>query len=188
MGKTNRQLWDEFGMALGGSVAPASAQTSPRILGLIGDTRVTSARIDQVGSAYTNKLDNYRAVYYDANGRTTYDTTPITLKEGWNLVPRVINGARKMFLVYGDVTPPTFVPDPKYSFTIRQADLNTGFVLAGNRIDNSWPPERVGLVWRGLETQPTYTRPDGSRYLVVTYRFSDRAGNVAVVDFNVTII
>ena len=36
IGKTNRELWDKYGLAIGGAVAPAEAATDPKIDGLIG--------------------------------------------------------------------------------------------------------------------------------------------------------
>jgi hypothetical protein len=35
VGLTNQQLWDQYGVALGGAVAPLGATTVPPILGLI---------------------------------------------------------------------------------------------------------------------------------------------------------
>jgi hypothetical protein len=34
VGKTNQQLWDEFGLAVGGQIAPAGATTAPGVVGL----------------------------------------------------------------------------------------------------------------------------------------------------------
>jgi hypothetical protein len=36
VGLTNQQLWDQYGVALGGAIAPANAYTAPEIVGLIG--------------------------------------------------------------------------------------------------------------------------------------------------------
>ena len=35
IGLTNQQLWDHYGIALGGAIAPANAYTWPNITGLI---------------------------------------------------------------------------------------------------------------------------------------------------------
>lgn len=36
VGLTNQQLWDQYGVAFGGAVAPSDAYTVPQVVGLIG--------------------------------------------------------------------------------------------------------------------------------------------------------
>src|SRR5262249_27990569 len=37
IGKTNRELWEKYGLAVAGGVAPAEARTDPKIQGLVGE-------------------------------------------------------------------------------------------------------------------------------------------------------
>lgn len=104
-----------------------------------------------VSPKFTNQLTGYVA---EAK-RTAYPTlasifsAPVTLNEGWNLVPIIVpawtsdpccggNIPQERFLaVFGDTTPPTFVPDPQIPLIIDSNRLSEGFLLMGKTINQT---------------------------------------------------
>src|SRR5262249_50853881 len=59
IGKTNRELWEKYGLAIGGVVAPADAKTDPKIEGLIGEPATYRAAL-VLHNVYSPKLEGYR--------------------------------------------------------------------------------------------------------------------------------
>jgi hypothetical protein len=110
------------------------------------------------------------------------------LSKGWNLITRTINGAPTAFFVFGDTMPPTFTLDPTCVLVIYRAALGNGFYVTGKVSDNSDATQGANTLFNNLLTLPVHTRPDGSQYLLLRLVISDRAGNRATIELELTII
>jgi hypothetical protein len=187
LGKTNQQLWDQYGLAIGGIVAPANATTDPRIRGLIGDPATYLPDLYLTSRKYTNQLNGYVLTYKDATGTRFTDPTPVNLREGWNLITRNLGGHARTFLVFGDVTGPTFTLDPNLSMKINPLDLKEGFTVRGTVSDNSTGTDGFYLHFANLDQLPLQTRPDGSLFVVLRFTIRDRAGNLTDVALELTV-
>ena len=64
--KTNQQLMDQYGLSIGGIVAPANATTDPKIRALIGDPSTYLPDLVLRSRKYTNALSGYQLVYQQA--------------------------------------------------------------------------------------------------------------------------
>ncbi len=125
-GKTNQQLWDEYGLWLGGGAPRTDVNTgvlytNPQTIGdrFIGHG-FTSAKIDtekfpavylgksETDSTHifsTNQLNGFAPKVYDDKGNLLATGEARNLKEGWNIVSVMVKGQKRGFLIYGDVTP-----------------------------------------------------------------------------------
>jgi hypothetical protein len=100
VGLTNQQLWDRYGLAMGGVIAPSNTTTSPRIQGLLGSpTNPSLPRLASLQRANVREL--YQLRYRTARGALVIDPQPVHLKRGWNLLTRLINGHEHSFWVDG---------------------------------------------------------------------------------------
>ncbi len=106
IGLTNAQLRDQFGLRLGGMLAPMVSVPDPRSNGLVGP-RVTVPGVLFLRSPQTPaSLLNYRLQWgqpYPAPA-TTDPGGPITLTPGWNVLTRTIGGLLYSFFVRGPIT------------------------------------------------------------------------------------
>lgn len=99
-GLTNQQLWEQFGVAVGGAPPQGELTRIPRVNGWIGAPVEQLEAIRLVSPAYTETLHGYR-LSYEANGETVVEEVLIDLRRGWNLIVREIEGRSRSFLVYG---------------------------------------------------------------------------------------
>jgi hypothetical protein len=175
IGKTNRQLWAQYGLAIGGFLAPTGAQTGPHVQGLVGRYTSPPPTLTLLSPRATNQLTGYQLVYQDASGKRVVDPQHITLHNGWNVITRSIGGMNRSFLVFADAIPPTFTVDPHQTLAINPVDLRKPFFLNGTVKDatGTW---NLHLVFSNLSTLPLKTRPDGSKYVVLQAYFWDRMG------------
>ena len=110
IGLTNQQLWQQYGIAFAGAVAPSGATSSPRLYGLLGAPTTYSPTYTMVSPTSTTKLKGYQLIYINAVGKKVVDPTLVNLVAGWNLITRTINGVKTTFFVYGGVLSSTPVP------------------------------------------------------------------------------
>jgi len=185
--KTNQQLWDQYGLAPGGIVAPGNAITDKTVNGLIGDPATYLPDLYLTSKKYTNQLSNYAVTYKNAVGTRFTDAAAVTLREGWNVITRTINGQTRSFLVYGDITAPTFTLDPKQSLRINPADLKDGLVIRGTVFDDSTGSQNFNMRFSDLDKLTTQVGADGLNFVTITFNVKDRAGNVTAVSLNITI-
>ncbi len=186
IGKTNQQLWNEFGLAVGGAIAPQDAITDPAIRGLIGDPASYLPEFKLRSRKFTNQLDGYRLVYQTPDGARVREQETINLREGWNVITRQIDGQTRTFLVYGDVTGPTLnLKDPITE--INPIDLKRGFTLKGKLSDDSFGAKNFKKKFKNLDQMPVQTRDDGTKYLVLEFDVKDLAGNVTKIRHELTI-
>ena len=204
VGLTNQQMFDRYGLAIGGVVAPASATASdPRINALIGpparylpDLQLHSAKyVNQDVGPYKLAYKYFDPTNTGANREgyvTVRETTATPLVNGWNLVTRTILGSTRTLLVYGDNLPPSFVVDSNTPSTINLADLNNGssIVVQGSILDNSFGRRSF---WQSFKlndasvVSPLQTDAAGS-FVMLTFTIKDFAGNSTRVSLRLNVL
>lgn len=203
--KTNQALWNEYKLAVEGMVAPAGATASnPRINGLLGPRAAYPTEVRLVRNRYvTNRDNDFRLAYAyydpgnpsaDAQGYVTVQETQVTpLEKGWNFLTRSVAGMDRTFLVYNDLESPSFTPRSNSPTSVRQTDLDSGatFILWGTIKDDSYGNLTSGVAAK--LNDPKYfstvkTRPDGSRYVTLSFTIKDIVGNQALVAIDLTVL
>jgi hypothetical protein len=103
--KSNRELWERYGLALAGAVAPADAAPAPRIHGLVGKPAAYPQPAD-LAHPYTSKQTKGFVLQATGPGKkVAVQTPPVDLKPGWNLLTVRAGGGRRSFLVFGGDRP-----------------------------------------------------------------------------------
>lgn len=178
LGKTNTQLWEEFGIAPGGTIAPDDAVEVERINGLVGSRSEYQSRLKLRSSKYTNELDDYVLSFVDANGDLVVDAAAVDLREGWNLITRQVAGETRTFFVYGDVTEPTFqLTMSDDELRVNPLGLSHGFVVHGRVFDDSFGDMTFRKKFKDLQERPILTDEDGTEYIELSFTIRDLAGN-----------
>jgi hypothetical protein len=177
IGKTNQQLLTQFGLAIGGALAPAGATTTPRIHGLLGAPKTPPVPLKLLSPESTTKLSGYQLIYADAAGHRVVDPQLVNLHSGWNLLTRTVGRAPRSFLVYGYATPPKFTLNAGQTMIINPVDLTKHLDVYGTVTDatGTWT-DRLGF--DNLASLPLLHRKDGSTYVVLHSSFYDRLGGV----------
>lgn len=105
-GKSNRQLLEQFGIALGGTLAPSSALPATTIKGLVGTAEFTRMA-NTVGKAWSYRGSvatamgpGYYSVFYEVPGSARVVEAPVALTPGWYIIRRTINGVVTPLLMY----------------------------------------------------------------------------------------
>ncbi|MDB5392472.1 MAG: hypothetical protein JWM11_8118, partial [Planctomycetaceae bacterium] len=206
---TNTQLWNQFGLAIGGVVAPSSAVADPLINGLVGPaTHYAPQNYLWSAKWFDSRTGNYYLTYSAWNpslnsgaGGYSYvqEKTPTALVGGWNVITRTqtyqVNGATVTqpisFLVYNENKDPTFIQaNPGQVLNI--ADINNGtvFNLMG-WISASYG--KVNFTATVKLNDANYvsalkTRADGTHFVTISFNISNFAGTTTKIsiDFDVT--
>jgi hypothetical protein len=186
VGKTNAQLWDQYGLAVGGAVAPAAGYRHYRVTGLLAGPAQYPKVLTLNSLKYTRTLQGYALSYTPAGGRRVTETQRVDLREGWNLLTRTVEGRTRTFLVLGDATAPTF--QSTKALTIDPAALANGYRVEGRVTDNTTGETSYSKGFYDLATRPVVERPDGSRYIVLNFRITDRAGNATDVVLELNLV
>lgn len=97
--KTNRQLWEEFGIAVGGAPPSGVLSHNPRVVGWIGAVAEQLPPVKVLSEQYTEQLRGYQ-LSYQIGDRVVVEETPINLSRGWNLLAREIDGRMRSMFVY----------------------------------------------------------------------------------------
>jgi hypothetical protein len=110
IGKSNQELWQEYGLALAGAVAPADAVTDPKIDGLIGRP-VTYRPAWVLHNVYSPRMAAYRPICTQPGQakKIGLATSPVDLHPGWNLVRQRVDDQLCSFLVFGGAARPGYV-------------------------------------------------------------------------------
>lgn len=106
IGKTNQEMWEKYGLALAGMVAPRDAHTAPGIRGLIGSRAKYPLALTLLSGAQVNNPDRYKLVVRDAKGRIGAAWLRPEFHPGWNILTREFEGRRRSFLIYNGQWPP----------------------------------------------------------------------------------
>jgi hypothetical protein len=187
IGLTNQQLWQQYGLAINGAVAPPDATTVPGIHGLLGSVATYPPELTLVSREYTNRLNGYQLIYSDANGNTVRVPQLFNLQQGWNLLTLTIGGMPRTFLVNANTTPPVVTVSPFTPAAINPADLGNPFTLQLTVYDNSVGYYQIAPKITGLDKLPVQTAPDGTKYIVIKYTVKDPAGNTTTVSWQLTL-
>jgi hypothetical protein len=194
---TNQQLWDTYGLAIGGIVAPATAAASnPRIDALIGPHATYLADLLLLSKKYVNQdtgpyLLRYR--YYDPSNPlastagyvTVKETNPTLLANGWNLVTREVLGRTRTLFVYGDNLAPNFVLAAGALTTLNQADIDNGstLVIEGSIVDDSFGSRHVRQeIKLNDPNHVSAVQTDAlGKFVIISFSVTDFAGNATVI-------
>jgi hypothetical protein len=107
IGQTNAELWEKYGLAIGGSAAPADAKAEPKIDGLVGDCSTVRAGLT-LHNVYSPKLEGYRPIVAAPGQakKATAAVATVELQRGWNLVTHTLDDQVRFFLVFGGASRP----------------------------------------------------------------------------------
>ena len=187
VGKTNRQLYDQYGLAVGGAVAPGDSADlgRPRTNGLAGDPVAPLRHLTLDSRKYTNKLADYQLRFTPDGGSTIRHPWTADLRPGWNLITRAIGGRPRTFFVFGDLTPPTVLPAAP--LVINPLALPRGLTVRATVVDDSIGETTVTRTYTDLPSRPVQTRNDGTRFIALDFRTTDLAGNPVAATLELTL-
>lgn len=183
IGKTNQQLLDQYGLALGGAVAPPDAVPLPSSNAIIGTPSAKRNVVEQVSGKLVTSLDYKLSYRVTPGGPIINESSAVNLRSGWNVLTRQIDGAKYGFLVYADVTPPKFTLSAGTQLAIHPEDLAKGIVIRGTTVDDFY--NGAFETRFRLDTLAVQTRSDGTRYVTVKFDIKDFAGNTTPVSLDV---
>lgn len=182
IGLTNTELWEQYGIAPGGTIAPDDAVRVDRINGLVGTRAEYLPDLDIRSAKYTNELEDYELRYVNEHGDLVVDNTPTDLAEGWNLITREVEDQTRTFFVYGDLTAPEFrVTMSSEELRVNPLGLQFGFVVHGRVFDDSFGDMSFRKRFNDLEDRPILTDDDGTQYIELDFTIRDLAGNATDV-------
>ncbi len=182
VGKTNTQLWAQYGIAPGGIIAPADAVAVPRINGLVGSRSAYLPALDLRSAKYSNQPATYRLSYVDPIGDEVTEANVTPLREGWNLLTRQIDGHTRTFFVYGDTKAPVFILDTvRTDLRVNPLGLKFGIVVYGTVSDDSFGTMHFRREFNDLQTRTIKTDAQGKKYLELDFQIRDLAGNTTSV-------
>jgi hypothetical protein len=106
IGKTNGELWQKYGLAIAGAVAPADAATDPKLTGLLGERSKCLPGVT-LHNVFSPKLEGYRPICSGQahDKKTESKADAIDLRPGWNLISQKVNDETRSFLVFGGARP-----------------------------------------------------------------------------------
>lgn len=186
VGKTNQQLWDEFGIAPGGVIAPADAVPVDGINGLVGSRSTYLPELELRSAKYTNQVNDYHLSYVDPVGDVVHEDNTTPLREGWNLLTRQIDGETRTFFVYGDTKAPEFILNTQRTdLRVNPKGLQFGIVIYGTVRDDSFGEMSFRREFKNLQTLPKKTDANGKQYLELTFSIRDLAGNETSITLKV---
>ena len=186
--KTNTELWEQYGIAPGGTIAPADAVQVSRINGLVGSRSTYLVALDLLSAKYTQNLSNYRLTYTNERGDRIVDPAPVVIREGWNLLSRQVDGHKRTFFVYGDITAPTFVLNTsRTDLRVNPLGLEFGIVIHGTVLDDSFGEMSFRREFKHLDDLPIEYRADGTPFLTISFTIRDLAGNETRISLQVVL-
>ena len=115
IGKTNKELWEKYRLAIAGTLAPAEAKTDPKFDALIGGPAKLPAGCF-LHNPFSAKLEGYRPICAEAGQakKPSAATEGVTLQKGWNLVTHKTDDRVRSFLVFGGADRPSGYSDKKH--------------------------------------------------------------------------
>ena len=182
VGKTNTELWDQYGIAPGGVIAPEDAVPVPHINGLVGSRSAYLPELELRSNKYTNQPATYRLSYNTPIGDIVLESNATPLREGWNLLTRQVDGHTRTFFVYGDTKAPVFTLDTtRTDLRVNPLGLKYGIVVYGTISDDSFGTMHFRRKFNDLETRTIKTDSKGKKYLELDFQIRDLAGNTTSV-------
>jgi hypothetical protein len=104
LGKTNRELFEKYGLAVAGAVCPGDAVALPRVRGLLGSPSRYPREFHH--EARTAELRGYRVRLgcVEDGKKRAIESEPRDLEKGWNLITMEVQGCKRSYLVCAGVT------------------------------------------------------------------------------------
>ncbi|MEQ1929580.1 MAG: hypothetical protein ABL957_03485, partial [Parvularculaceae bacterium] len=192
-GKTARQIYEEYGLAVGGVLAPDKVATAPGIGAHFGvggrsaemlDEKEMRERLDAAAQAGTGDL-SYSSDHEEGYGVDCCNIHRVVQAEdgetgGWKVeTVRDGSGAPRSRLTYIDAAPPAFKIDPRISLRIHPDDVKYGYVIEGRLIDEN-EEQTVRKVFENF-----VIADDGDLHL--DFEYPDRSGNLFRQAFTVAV-
>lgn len=202
VGKSNAQLFAEFGLTIGGFIAPESAAPSnPRVNGLLGSpsaaqpqVQLLSAKYVRINTPYSLSYSYYNPSDPSADGYGNviiHESTETPLHAGWNLITRSVLGKTVTLLVFGDSAPPTFVlTGAPAAFTLGEIAAGQDFAIYGTISDDSFGTQQFRMRFRLNDAQHVSAVQTDSlgTFVSVSFTIQDGAGNAVLVDVRISVI
>jgi hypothetical protein len=182
-GKTAEQIHREYGLAIGGALAPYGAEHIAGIADLVGGApRQTAEMADQERMlAQTARLQAGNGESYTTNVEQGYGTDCCNVHRiikgkdgeppGWRVLTEDAGDGPVSRLVYVDTRPPRFELDPRIRLRIHPDDVKYGVLIQGTLYDEGAAPEIVRQTYDKL-----VVGDDG--YVNIPFEYPDRAGNL----------
>jgi len=182
-GKTADQIRREFGLALGGVLAPVDATRIPGIGGLVGGSPTYRAEMadEEKMLSRTRHLQSGRGGAGTSNEDEGHGTDCCNIhrltkgkdgnRTGWRFLTERRGGKIMTRLLYVESHPPRFELDPRIRLEIHPDDVKYGFLIQGLLYDDFAPPEAVRRIFDSL-------RVDDSGYVDIRFEYPDRAGHL----------
>lgn len=183
--KTNRELWDAYGLSIGGIVSPDDYIEDPHINGVIAAPAQYPPHLELTSQRFTRDLADHNVEYALAGVKGV--VSDVDLAEGWNVVTTELDGKNRSVLIFGDLTPPEFELLEGTALVINPLDLPRGFWIRGRLTDNSNGMKHIHYHFRDLEDLPLLTREDGTKYIELEYEIHDYARNSTLITFELTV-
>jgi hypothetical protein len=171
-GKTSRQLWEEYGLAVGGFLAPADAVPTAWVRGLVGPMTEEVRKVLQAPVSTASD----RPYTLDQNGdRLHFRKGKPGERSGWHFDTVRTGGRRTTTLTYVDATPPKFTLDPRIKLEIHPDDVARGIEVCGVLHDEVAGQETIKNVLMTYKN----LKADADGYVTVHLAYPDAVGNVA---------
>ena len=181
-GKTTDEIRREYGLAIGGVIAPDDATHIAGIGGLVGGPALHPAEMadEEKMLARTDRLQ-LGAEQGTSNADEGYGTDCCNIhrlikgkngeRTGWRVLTERRDGKITSQLTYVDTRPPRFDLDPRIKLEIHPDDVKYGFLVQGTLYDDGAAPEIVRRIYDKLEV-------DDEGYVNIPFEYPDRAGNL----------
>jgi hypothetical protein len=182
-GKTADEIRREYGLAIGGVIAPDDATHIAGIGGLVGGPPLHTAEMadEEKMLARTNRLQSGAEQGGTSNDDEGYGTDCCNIhrlikgkmgeRTGWRFLTERRGDQITTRLTYVDTQPPRFDLDPRIRLEIHPDDVKYGFLVQGTLYDDGAGPEIVRRIYDKLEV-------DGEGYVNIPFEYPDRAGNL----------
>jgi hypothetical protein len=179
-GKTAQHLWDEYGLAVAGALAPENVRQHSAVRGLIGPVTEEVRRGVEETAKITFAQD--RASYSDASDGYVLDQNRDRVRfvkgqpgesSGWRFDTTAEGNRRRTRMVYVDATAPHFELSPCVKMQIHPDDVKYGIEICGVLHDDvAGKPTVKNMI---KEFKDLQVDPDG--YVTVNYTCADSVGN-----------
>jgi hypothetical protein len=210
---TNGQMMSKYGLTFEGAVAgpdavalaysSAGANHNAPSLGtpmLIGNVQpqkplwlgVPNSTVPWF--AVTNKLTGYVPTtnpFTDQNGtiHQPISFAPVNLHQGYNFIPEVVEGQLYSEIIYADTIPPVVALAPNQILTASLLNPPTAFAIQYLVTDASTGAQpKAHTINVNLAILPIQTAANGSKFVSVTIKATDIAGNATLFSFNVALV
>lgn len=179
-GKSAEQLWEEYGLAVAGSLAPAESRKHPAVRGVIGPITDELRRGLEVTANVTFADD--RASGSDTRDGYILDQNRDRVRfvkgqpgdaSGWRFHTTVEGDRRHTQLVYVDATAPHFELAPCMKLQIHPDDVKYGIEICGLLHDDVAGKPTIKNIIK--EFKDLTVDPDG--YVTVHFTCADSVGN-----------